>query len=61
MTALLELYLQSDCSIRVFQSFNAGIGSSSISMLIKAIPAYFYARISLITISSLLHINFLLA
>jgi len=61
VTALLDLYLQSDCFIRVFQSFNAGIDSSSISMFIKAISAYFNARISLITISSLLHIKFLLA
>jgi len=32
VTALLEFYLQSDCSIRVFRSFNAGIDSCSISL-----------------------------
>ena len=33
VTALLELYLQSDCAIKVFQSLNAGIDSCSISLL----------------------------
>jgi len=45
VTALLELYLQSDCAIKVFQSLNAGI------------VAVFHC---LTTISSLLHIKFCL-